>query len=210
MLQHFSDRLLQLRKQMGISQEELGRQMHVTKATVSLWENGTLPRDDKRPRLAKVLGTTEPYLFDGIDTHKEASGASIMDSDGAGYMLVRPLDDTTLGTIKLSRSTYATANVNPASSLYLFMPDTSMHPLIPNASLIVIDQQSVAPVNGKLYAVQQGNETRIAYVYRLPNKSIRLRFENDDEYPQEILKPNDELYPNILGRVFWYAVTLPI
>lgn len=36
----FSERLMQLRKQRGWSQEQLGEQLHVTRQTVSKWETG--------------------------------------------------------------------------------------------------------------------------------------------------------------------------
>lgn len=53
----FSERLMQLRKQRGWSQEQLGEQLHVTRQTVSKWETGATT-----PELNKLIELSE--LFD--------------------------------------------------------------------------------------------------------------------------------------------------
>lgn len=53
----FSERLMQLRKQRGWSQEQLGEQLHVTRQTISKWETGATT-----PELNKLIELSE--LFD--------------------------------------------------------------------------------------------------------------------------------------------------
>lgn len=52
----FSERLMQLRKQRGWSQEQLGEQLHVTRQTVSKWETGATT-----PELNKLIELSELF-----------------------------------------------------------------------------------------------------------------------------------------------------
>ena len=53
-----------MRKQKGMSQEELSKKLGLTQGTISQWENGvTLPTADKLPEIAKVLDCTIDDLF---------------------------------------------------------------------------------------------------------------------------------------------------
>lgn len=59
----FYERLAELRKQRGLSQEELGEKVNVTRQTVSKWELGlTTPELDKLIELAKFFNCTVDYL----------------------------------------------------------------------------------------------------------------------------------------------------
>lgn len=59
-------RLKQRRKELGITQGDLGRAIGVTAATISLWEKGeTKPKGDSLLTLAKTLGTTPEWLLHG-------------------------------------------------------------------------------------------------------------------------------------------------
>lgn len=52
----FSERLMQLRKQRGWSQEQLGERLHVTRQTVSKWETGaTTPEMNKLIELSELF-----------------------------------------------------------------------------------------------------------------------------------------------------------
>lgn len=55
----FNEKLIKLRKQSGLSQEELGYKLNVTRQTVSKWELGqTTPEMDKLVSLSKIFGIT--------------------------------------------------------------------------------------------------------------------------------------------------------
>ena len=48
----------------GMTQEELGTRLNVTRSTVAMWENGeSMPRADKLPELAKILQCDISDLF---------------------------------------------------------------------------------------------------------------------------------------------------
>ena len=57
-------KIRELRQKQGITQEELSKLLDVGQSTVAMWENGTnMPRSDKLPELAKVLGCEISDLF---------------------------------------------------------------------------------------------------------------------------------------------------
>ena len=60
------ERIQQLRKQKGLSQEELGEQVGVSRQAVSKWESGqSMPEADKLILLRECLETTTDYILTG-------------------------------------------------------------------------------------------------------------------------------------------------
>ncbi len=66
----FADKLIQLRKKAGWSQEELAEQMDVTRQSVSKWEGAqAIPDIEKMLRLSRLFGVSMDYLVkDEIET----------------------------------------------------------------------------------------------------------------------------------------------
>ena len=53
----FADKLIALRKQMGMTQEELAEQMNVSRQSISKWEGAqSVPDLDKLLRLSSLFG----------------------------------------------------------------------------------------------------------------------------------------------------------
>ena len=68
----FNDKLLDLRKKKGWSQEELGNELNVSRQTVSKWEAGqTTPELEKLKKLSEIFGITVDSLIDDSDTYEE-------------------------------------------------------------------------------------------------------------------------------------------
>ena len=63
-------KIMQLRKQKGLTLEQVGDAVGVGKSTVRKWENGIIAnmKRDKIAALAKVLGTSSSYLMGWEDT----------------------------------------------------------------------------------------------------------------------------------------------
>lgn len=60
----FADKLIQLRKKAGWSQEELAEQMNVTRQSVSKWEGAqSIPDLEKMIRLSELFGVSTDYLL---------------------------------------------------------------------------------------------------------------------------------------------------
>ncbi|WP_337799633.1 helix-turn-helix transcriptional regulator [Phascolarctobacterium succinatutens] len=53
------------REKVGLTQQELANELGVVQSTVAMWETqNSLPRADKLPMLAKILGCTIEELLD--------------------------------------------------------------------------------------------------------------------------------------------------
>ena len=60
----FADKLIELRKKNGMTQEELAEQMNVSRQSVSKWEGAqSVPDLDKILKLSKLFGVTTDYLL---------------------------------------------------------------------------------------------------------------------------------------------------
>lgn len=71
----FADKLIQLRKKSGWSQEELAEQMNVTRQSVSKWEGAqSIPDLEKMIRLSELFGVSTDYLLK--DSIEEMEGIS--------------------------------------------------------------------------------------------------------------------------------------
>ena len=70
----FADKLIQLRKKSGWSQEELAEQMNVTRQSVSKWEGAqSIPDLEKMLRLSSLFGVSTDYLLkDEIENAENA------------------------------------------------------------------------------------------------------------------------------------------
>lgn len=67
----FGERLQQLRKENGMSQEELGNLLFVSRQTVSLWENNqTVPTVDNLVRLKEIFGVSLDSILTGEESEQ--------------------------------------------------------------------------------------------------------------------------------------------
>lgn len=67
----FSEKLIELRKQRGWSQEELGERLGVTRQTVSKWELGsTTPEMEKLAAMGELFGITLDELVRGGESYR--------------------------------------------------------------------------------------------------------------------------------------------
>lgn len=71
----FADKLIQLRKKSGWSQEELANQMNVSRQSVSKWEGAqAIPELEKLIKLSELFGVTTDYLLKDSMEEPEAEG----------------------------------------------------------------------------------------------------------------------------------------
>lgn len=73
----FNNRLYQLRKQKGFSQEELANRLNVSRQTVSKWEVGdSTPDMEKLIAISDLFDVSLDMLVMGKETEEEASSSS--------------------------------------------------------------------------------------------------------------------------------------
>ena len=69
---NFNDKLLDLRKKAGLSQEELGNKLDISRQTVSKWEMGkSTPELDKLVSLSEIFNVSLDELVKDIEIPKE-------------------------------------------------------------------------------------------------------------------------------------------
>lgn len=91
----FADKLIQLRKQSGWSQEELAEQMNVTRQSVSKWEGAqSVPDLEKMIKLSELFGVSTDYLLkdemeqtEFLNTSKDSSSLRRISMEEANAFL---------------------------------------------------------------------------------------------------------------------------
>ena len=70
----FNEKLIELRKKAGFSQEQLGDKLDVTRQTVSKWELGeTTPEMEKLIRMSEIFNISiDELIGNNNNTYKEA------------------------------------------------------------------------------------------------------------------------------------------
>lgn len=79
----FADKLIELRKKNGISQEELAEKMQVSRQSVSKWEGAqSVPDLNKILKLSEIFGVSTDYLLkDEIEISDSETGISLEKSE---------------------------------------------------------------------------------------------------------------------------------
>ncbi|MGE4259980.1 S24 family peptidase [Shewanella sp.] len=230
-----NERIKSRRKELRLSQESLGKLVGVTKATISLWENGTTsPVAENFHKLGSALRCSPEYLLYGIDTTTEKKP-----SQSATYVgTVDAWDDSTpLGEdevelpyytevqlaagngiiavsenrgpkLRFSKVTLRNQKVDPLAAVCVKVAGNSMEPVLPNGTTVGIDTASKNIVDGKMYAINHDGMLRIKLLYKLPGNGIRIRSYNQDEYPDEIYPGDQAKVITVIGKIFWYSVLL--
>lgn len=74
-----------------------------------------------------------------------------------------------------------------------------------DGATIGIDRGTTNIIDGEIYAFDHDGMLRVKYLYRLPGGGLRIRSENDEEYPDEVLNADQMATVRILGWVFWWS-----
>ena len=67
---NFNEKLISLRKSKGLSQEELGAELNVTRQTISKWESQSYPDFQRLVLLSDFFGLTLDELVKDIDVQE--------------------------------------------------------------------------------------------------------------------------------------------
>lgn len=121
---------------------------------------------------------------------------------GTGSTQIQEITDR---KIRFALSTLRECGVQPENAVAAQVTGNSMERLILQGSTIGIDKGSTAIIDGDIYALDHDGMLRVKYVYRLPGGGLRLRSENQEEYPDEIISPEMLDSVSIIGWVFWWS-----
>lgn len=172
------DRIHTLRKERGLTLEDIGRAAGVAKSTVRKWESGSITsiRTDKVQKVAAALNTTLDYLLNGVE-------------DDTYYKNMEPLPQTrpvpVIGRIACGTPIFAEENVEDYAELDVRVRadfalrckgDSMVNAHIFDGDLVFIRKQPDVE-NGEIAAVVIDGEATLKRVYKYPNR-LELRPEN--------------------------------
>ena len=124
-------------------------------------------------------------------------------SGGSGMTEVVEIADRKL---RFSNSTLRAAGVDCSSAACARVHGRSMERLILNGAAIGFDLSDTSIIDGELYAFNHGGMLRVKYLHRMPAGAVRIRSENSEDYPDEVMSAESFLEEiKMLGRVFWWS-----
>lgn len=107
--------------------------------------------------------------------------------------------------LRFAKSTLREAGVLEHNAACATVYGRSMERLIMDGATIGIDRGTTHIIDGEIYAFDHDGMLRVKYLYRLPGGGLRIRSENDEEYPEESLSAEQAAHIRILGWVFWWS-----
>ena len=82
---NIGERILNLRKKSGLSQEELAEKLGVSRQSVSKWETGNvMPDIDKAVAMCELFGVSTDYLLKGKEDHTGAVYNNVVEEEIIG------------------------------------------------------------------------------------------------------------------------------
>lgn len=203
------------RTELGLTLEEVGNAVGVSKSTVKKWEDGFISnmKRDKISVLAKVLKISPVTLITGEEGDSEAAELlSAFDNLRPIHLKRFPM----LGEIACGepiwadedRESYVMADMDIHADFCLRAKGDSMIGARINDGDIVFIRQADTVANGEIAAVIIDNEATLKRVYYYPEKSkLVLNPENPKYEPLVYL--NEELDQiHILGRAVYFMSAL--
>ena len=151
-------RIAQLRKEKGLTQEELSQKMEVSAQAVSKWENDqTCPDIASLPKLAKILGVTVDELLSGRE--ENAPVARVLEPEARKElkdMMLRIVVDETYGDhVKVN---IPMALVQVALEMGMELPQLSGNSALKNLDLAQLVNMVRQGAIGNLLEVESDNE----------------------------------------------------
>lgn len=96
---------------------------------------------------------------------------------------------------------------NPKDIAIFKATGDSMEPKISDGNTLFVNLAQTNIIDNKIYAIRYGDELRVKRVFKHFTGGLRIVSDNP-AYPEEIIRPEDLHYVQIIGRVIWAAGTL--
>jgi len=225
----FAERVKYAMNLEGFTQASLAKKVELSQSAIQKITSGKSLRSKKLLDISRALKVRPEWLWDGIEPMKNKwsqSNAIIqkIELDDSHQFICEnepqfPLysrierllipknkekeDDFKM--IRLPMDIAKKTNTNATHWVGILAPDTSMPPTIQEGAIVAIDESMIEIKNGKIYAISIGNICMLRILYALPNKKVKIRSLNSDEYPDESLSRDEVI---ILGKVFYTATMI--
>lgn len=215
---------------LGLSQEELAERLGVTQGAIGHWLTGR-----REPKLEIINQALAAVGLPPLGVQDDAPAPRPIESNAELIGMMSPWDSSTplhddevaiplfkevelaagCGAtevvevpgrlLRFAKSTLREAGVLEHNAACATVSGTSMERLIMDGATIGIDRGTTNVVDGEIYAFDHDGMLRVKYLYRIPGGGLRVRSENSDEYPDEIIEPEQMSHVRILGWVFWWS-----
>ena len=226
-----NERIARAIKLSGKKKGEIAKACDVANSAVTQWIDGTTKslKPSSMYALAAITGFNAKWLAIGegperpSEPNAELIGAmSAWDSStplGDDEVAIPLYKEVELGAgcgatevievpgrlLRFAKSTLREAGVQESNAVCATIKGHSMERLIMDGATIGIDTGSKHIEDGEIYAFDHGGMLRVKYLYRLPGGQVRVRSENDDEFPDEVLTAEQFSHVRMLGWVFWWS-----
>ncbi|PIT54277.1 hypothetical protein BHC44_04035 [Snodgrassella alvi] len=191
----FANQLKAARLAAGLSQKELAQKTSITPSLISRYELGKIT-----PRLETVNKIMQILNFQQTVTTSQIS------SNDSAFINIPPLvnQSTTLWNTQLSilKTELNLRNLHIDNLVCATMSGNSMQSLLNDGDKFIIDISKKNPIDGKMYAFNQGELFRVKILQNLPNQQIRMKSYNNYEYPDEIVALSDI---ELIGQIVYKA-----
>lgn len=207
------NRIKELRKSKGYTQEKLAKLLNVTQANLSGWETSKWEPDSKAlSQLAEIFGVSVDYLL-GRSEPPTPNYRNVYPLEP--YIKLPIFGEIRAGTpINMEQGEtgeweYADASYGDGQHFMLRVNGNSMSPTIPDGSIAIIRVQDYAEPRQIVAFAMDGDYATLKRYYPQPDGSILLRGDNPEADSYLITKDqiqNGEAH--ILGIVRSYKVNL--
>ncbi|WP_115334949.1 S24 family peptidase [Shewanella baltica] len=229
-----SERIKRRMRALSLKSVDLVKQTGASKGAISHWVNGTSqPSGENLFSLARCLQCSPEWLLTGEDEDKKSEvreanahwhpGFELWDNDtplrddevalpffrevelaaGNGSTFIQENGDFKL---RFAKSTLKKSNVDPQYAACVTVSGDSMLPVLQHGTTVGVDTSKKTIIDGKMYAIDHDGMLRVKMLYRIPGRGIRVKSYNNDEYPDEIIQPDQMSNFKIIGWVFWWSV----
>ncbi|MCX8748048.1 MULTISPECIES: LexA family transcriptional regulator [Snodgrassella] len=191
----FAIQLKAARLAAGLSQKELAFKTGITPSLISRYELGKVA-----PRLETVNRIMQILNFQPSESISEG----LFNDDAFIPIPPLPSQNTHSETSQLNlyREDIKLNNLQVDNLVSITMSGDSMHTLLNDGDKLVVDVSKKIPVDGKIYAFNQGSLLRIRILQNLPNERVRMKSYNNHEYPDETVGLNQI---EIIGQIVYKA-----
>lgn len=214
----------------GKRKNEIATECGVRPSAVTQWTDGTSKslKPENLYALAKATGFSAQWIAIGEGPEKIESNAEMvgmlspwdgstpLGDDEVAVPFFKEVEMAAGGgatqvievsgrSLRFAKSTLREAGVLPSNAACATASGSSMERLIMDGATIGIDRGTTSIVDGEIYAFTHDGMLRVKYLYRMPGGGLRVRSENDEEYPDEIVPPEQMGAISVLGWVFWWS-----
>lgn len=213
-------RLQEIRKALGLNQEELGARIDKRKASISKYENGDAePPYSVLQKYVELSGKSFDWIFTGEESKKQEVDKRLTyiekDQNIDGYNLPQGYARSEVFMLGGAGAPHSLVTQEPVDAIFLpqkFLKPSivpikisgrSMEPIIYDGAFVGVDREDRRVVSGEVYAVSLPYEGTV--VKRIYISTDHVLLKSDNPVFPELSIPIDKIDPDnfIFGRVKW-------